>query len=148
MTGLPSNKKRETRKVIGLRISNKYWKRLVPYLFLMPSVAILASIGVYPFIYAVVLSFENVVLTKPWLPVRFVGIENYKWLLLNPYFHKVIQVSIIFTVAAMIIEFFLGLGLALLLQRRMGRVIRSLLIVPMVTTPIIVGLTFVHKQSS
>jgi len=140
MVGFRAEGKTKTREVIDLSIGKKYWKRLFPYLLLMPSVVILVSIGVYPFVYALVLGFENVVLTKPWLPARFMGIENYKWLLVNPYFHKVIQVSIVFTFAAVLMEFALGLGLALLLQRRIGRVVRSVLIIPMVTTPIIVGL--------
>lgn len=117
-------------------------KKLLPYLLLAPSVAVLVTIGVYPFIYSVVLSTGSAVLTKPWLPSRFVGFENYQRLATDPYFVSTLVTTIVFTVTVVALQFALGLGLALLLERTFkGRgLVRSLLIVPMVTTPIIVGL--------
>ena len=122
----------------------KYWKRFFPYLLLIPSVAIFVSIGVYPFIYAIVLSLGNKVLTKPWLPARFMGAANYQLLLTDSYFFHVLKTTVVFTLATVGLEFLIGLGLALLLHRefRTKGLFRSLFIVPMVTTPIIVGLTW------
>jgi len=89
-----------------------------------------------------VLSTGSAVLTKPWLPSRFVGFENYQRLATDPYFVSTLVTTIVFTVTVVALQFALGLGLALLLERTFkGRgLVRSLLIVPMVTTPIIVGL--------
>lgn len=122
----------------------RFWRKLFPYLLLIPSVAILVSMGVYPFVYAIILSLGNKVLTKPWLPARFMGAANYGFLLTDSYFYYVLKTTVIFTLATVGLEFLIGLGLALLLARefRTRGLFRSLYIVPMVTTPIIVGLTW------
>lgn len=53
-------------------------------------------------------------------------------------------ITVIFTVAAVALEFIFGLGLALLLWRdgRFHRMCLALLLIPVTVTPIVVGLTF------
>jgi len=76
--------------------------------------------------------------------IKFVGLANYYELLLSPTFQKVILTTIIFTGASVGLIFLIGVTLALITYRfvRFGRVIRTILFLPYVLPPVVVGLIF------
>lgn len=118
-------------------------KAYFPYLLILPSIAILAGIGLFPFIYAIWLSLHNIILVKPWIPLKLVGGENFKAIFTNPTAMHSLEISLIFTIFAVAIEFLLGLGIAMLLLYRPIKgqaVFRTLLITPMVVAPAVIGL--------
>jgi multiple sugar transport system permease protein len=119
-----------------------YRRPYFPFLLLAPAVIVLLAVGLYPLIYAVNLSVANVVLNRPWIPTMFVGPANYASVLVDEHVLHSIRVTLIFTTSAVLLELILGLSLALLMQRpRFGTgFFRTAFIVPMVTTPVIVGL--------
>ena len=119
-----------------------YRRPYFPFLLLAPAVLTLLAIGLYPLVYALNLSVTNVVLNRPWIPTFFVGPANFASVLLDEHVRHAFWVTVIFTVSAVTIELLLGLCLALLMQRpRFGSgFFRTAFIVPMVTTPVIVGL--------
>ncbi len=116
--------------------------RLTPYLFLMPALAILAVALMYPIGYMVYASFLD------WNPSQrigeaaWVGWRNYLFLFSDPTFHESFGVTMIFAASVVSIEMFLGVGLALLLDRNIRglSLLRTLFILPMMIAPIVVGL--------
>jgi len=95
------------------------------------------------------LSFHKWSLTKPG-PWRFVGLLNYWDILKNPVFWRVILNTFVFTVSAVTLEFVIGLGLAHLFYRQLRgeSVVRSILVLPMMIPPILIGLIwlFMYKK--
>ncbi len=76
---------------------------------------------------------------------HFVGLNNFRQLLSrDPLFWHSLQISALFITGAVGLEFLLGFAIALLFSRPLKLVglLRSLLILPMVMTPVVVGLTW------
>jgi multiple sugar transport system permease protein len=76
--------------------------------------------------------------------VGSVGFDNYRQLFSDPAFGQALWVTLKFVVLAVTIETVLGLGLALLVANELPftRIARLVLIVPMIVTPIVVGIVF------
>jgi multiple sugar transport system permease protein len=117
-------------------------RKVFPWVLMAPTIVILAGIGIFPFIYALVLAGSNVILSKPYLPRMFVGLYQYQALIQDDDFWHALRLTAIFTVEAVFIEFWLGLGLALLFRRHIvGKsVLRVFILLPMILTPLVVGL--------
>jgi multiple sugar transport system permease protein len=111
--------------------------RLFPYWFLAPAVALLLGLTVYPLFYIVRLSLYRM---SPAGEV-FVGADNFLRLARDPLFFQSLGQTLVLTVGALALEFGLGLGLALLLDSQIrGRNLwRSLLLLPMILPPVVVG---------
>lgn len=116
------------------------WLANSPWPFILPSVLYLLFISIYPLISSFALSLEEYNVDQR--AFRFVGLENYVSLFHNADFLTSFGNSIIFTVSTVVIELLLGMGLAVFLNRpiRGKGVMRTLLIIPMMTTPMVVGL--------
>jgi len=114
---------------------------ILPYALISPILIVILALGLYPFLYVIWLSFQmQTASTKP----VFVGLQNFYEILVDPTFHEVIGNTLIYVVSTVIAEFLIGLGLALLLNREFKgkRIIAPLIYLPMIVTPVAVGLTF------
>jgi len=94
-------------------------RRLGVY-YLSPALIAIGALTVYPGLWVCWLSLQQRV------PVfgidRFVGLENYRFLLSDPRFWSAARVTVVFAVASVGLEVILGLGVALLLwAQRLGR---------------------------
>ncbi len=116
--------------------------RMTPYLFLAPAGLVLAFALFYPICYMIYASFLD------WNPsqrigeAEFVGLRNYFKLFGDDAFRESMGVTLKFAAVVVTIEMFLGVGLALLLDRNIRgmSVLRTLFILPMMIAPIVVGL--------
>lgn len=111
-------------------------------LLLAPTITVLACLSLYPMVYSFVISMYQWDFGKF---IRFVGLRNYLGLLANPDFFYSLRVTAVIVFSAVIVEFVLGLLLALAANRPLGRlngIIRTLLIIPMFTAPILVGIVW------
>jgi carbohydrate ABC transporter membrane protein 1, CUT1 family (TC 3.A.1.1.-) len=116
--------------------------RLTPWLFLAPAVAIMLVGLLYPIGYMIYASFLD------WNPSQrigeadWVGLRNYGALLADESFRESFWVTLKFAVIVVAIEMVLGVGLALLLDRKLRGMsaLRTLFILPMMIAPIVVGL--------
>jgi len=72
----------------------------------------------------------------------FVGLDNYIRSISDPYFLSSLKTTGLYSAGTLTIEFFLGLGGALLLHRKFhGKSLaRSLIILPLMLTPVVAGL--------
>lgn len=113
--------------------------------FVGPAVAYLACLTLFPFFYSVYLSLHQVKLTR--LDRKFfIGLENYVELFRDPLFVKSILNTATLTVSSIGIEVVVGfLAAKIFFQLRHLKVsqwLRTAVIMPMMITPICIGLIF------
>jgi multiple sugar transport system permease protein len=115
-----------------------YRRDLTAYLLLAPAVIVLAALTIYPTIYAIYISLFSF---RGGQRDAFAGLGNYINLLSDGQFWNSIWVVVRFTVVAVALELLLGLALALFLNTELwGRGLwRALMMVPMMLTPVVVG---------
>jgi multiple sugar transport system permease protein len=112
--------------------------------FLAPAVVVLLLVGIVPLVTALQLSFTSFSYVLPGRTGQWVGTDNYTNLLSNAAFIGAIVRTVFFTVSAVLLELVIGLLLATGLNAT-GRAhgpLLGLLIIPMIMTPVIVGLMF------
>ena len=110
-------------------------------IFLVPALILLLVTIAGPLIYSFVISFFNTNLKNPGLG-DFVGLGNYIDAVSDPYFRESAWTTIVFSVSVVVFEFILGFAIALLLNSigRGKNFFFTIIIVPMMITPIAVGL--------
>lgn len=86
------------------------------WLFLMPVILSLGIVIIIPFIYGVIYSFTN---WNGMVATEFIGFKNYITLFRDAEFRAAIWFTTKFAVTSVILLNFLGLGLALLVTRKM-----------------------------
>lgn len=112
-----------------------------PYGLIAPAFIILIVMAIFPLIYALNLSFHSWNLAKPQYGYEFVGLRNFMRVLSDPRFYQSLRTTGVFTFVAVSLEFLIGFGIAILVNRKLkgGRIIRSLLLIPMIVPPVVVG---------
>jgi len=134
MTSAPPTIRRERMQGAGLDLA-------LPYLLLAPAVLIALVVLIYPLWDGIRASTQFYRYGKP---LRDVGFGNYIQLWTDPEFLNSLWVTVSFVTLAVIIEAVLGLGLALFCAREFRgiRLLRTVLIIPMVITPVVVAIVF------
>jgi multiple sugar transport system permease protein len=119
-------------------------RNVFKWTMLLPTIVVLLALTVYPMLYMVWTSLHSWNLTKPQYGYKFVGLANFAKAFSDPRFLGSVVTSIIFVLLAVSLEMVLGLALALLLNRTRWYVapMRLVLLLPMMVTPIVVGLVF------
>ena len=110
-------------------------------LFIIPTIAFLILINVFPLLWSLYLSFHEWRANSADDPV-FVGILNYREVLNDPNFWDTFTLTAQYVVYAVVGEVMVGFGIALLLNRsiRGKGLITTLLLLPMMMSPAVVGL--------
>ena len=116
--------------------------RLVPYLFLLPAVAILVLGLMVPLYNSLVLSFYDWNFGQAWSDKRFLGAQNFARLLGDPAVWSAVRVTFVFSFWVVLFEMVLGVALALLLEKpvRGAAFFRTVFVLPLMIAPIVVGL--------
>jgi multiple sugar transport system permease protein len=115
--------------------------KMIGILFIIPVVGLLFFTSLYPLIYSLILSFFKYDLTIS-KEMEFVGFQNYIIAFKDKYFLYSFFITIIFVIVTVAIEVIIGLIVALLFARegKRLRIARSLILIPMVITPVVVGI--------
>lgn len=112
--------------------------------FLIPAIAALAIIGIYPLLLALYNSFHQYKLADLASGTPFIGVDNYVATLTDPSFWGALGRTALFLCLTLPIEIALGLFAALMLHRMelpwMRAAARVSLVIPMATTYAVVGL--------
>jgi multiple sugar transport system permease protein len=119
-------------------------ERNLPLALLMPAFLVIVVVIGFPMLYSLYLSMTNFNLLSP-DRVHFIGFQNYITLISrDPLFWKAFGRTILFIALATNIEFLLGLGIAQLMAKlRWGKgIARTLMMMPMMFAPILVGFQF------
>jgi len=109
-------------------------------LLLGPCAVYLAAFSIFPLVTSLVRSFQDYnTRTDTW---RWVGLDNYSQLIHSSEFRTVVENTVLLTVVGVTIQVVLGTALALFFnqQLRGASIVRGILILPMLLTPIVVGL--------
>ncbi|HDK26834.1 MAG TPA: sugar ABC transporter permease [Candidatus Atribacteria bacterium] len=123
---------------------SKLKHRFLPYLFILPSILILVPVIIYPLGFSLYNSFQHWNLQISPVSQGFVGFTNYintfKDLTFTQSFINTFKLS----VPVVIIEFVIGLGIALLFNENIkgGNIFRAMLIMPITIAPMITGFLF------
>lgn len=111
--------------------------------FVLPAVLALLAISIYPLIRSITLSFYSYNLLRP-DRTSFIGLGNFMNAFTDSNFWNALKRTAYFTILGVSIELILGMLIALLLNRnfRGKGIVRSLMIVPMILSPVAVGLVW------
>ena len=120
-----------------------FFERNLRYLFPLPALLFVVVLMVFPVCYTFFLSFTDWTLTSG-RPLSIVGLKSYLSVLKEPRFLEALGRTFYFTFAAVIVEMVLGTSLALILNRsfRGKGVVKTLLLLPLVATPVAVGIVW------
>lgn len=106
-------------------------KTRLAWFFLIPTLAVVAFVALWPLAQTIYLSFTNAKLAsgQPW---KFIGLRNYQDLLRDATFLRSIGVTIKFALITVVFEFLLGLGIAMVINSNFkGRgLMRTAMLVP------------------
>jgi ABC-type sugar transport system permease subunit len=104
-------------------------ERRTAYYMVLPSLLIIVIIAFFPILYGIVLSLTDSTIAGFG---SFVGFENYTEMFQNPDFREGLYNTVIFTVVSVAMEFIIGLGIALAINRAFrGRgLVRAAVLVP------------------
>lgn len=119
-----------------------YTDRNFKYLLIVPAVATILLVGLFPVIYSLILSFQNV--DMMFEDTSFQGAKHYRALVGDTRFWESLGHTLLFLVIALPAELILGLAMAyLFLDRMPGRqVFVALLVLPVTISPVVAGATW------
>ena len=119
--------------------------RIQQVLFIAPTCLYLVFLTIYPFIYSVYLSLHKVRLTTLHR-MLFVGLQNYVDLLQDGLFLHSVGNTAMLIVASLVLEILIGFAVAKVFYEighiRWANGLRSVYLMPMMLTPLSVGVTF------
>jgi multiple sugar transport system permease protein len=110
-------------------------------LFLLPAAAILLVFLTYPLGLGVWLGFTDTQIGRPGI---FIGLENYEYLWSDSVFWLSVFNTVLYTVAASVLKFALGLWLALILNERLPfkAFFRAIVLLPWVVPTVLSAIAF------
>jgi multiple sugar transport system permease protein len=108
--------------------------------YVTPTWILMIVVGVIPTGYAIWMSVTDQGLTAP--SPDFVGFRNFAAAVFTPGFLNSLGVTALFVVVGLILQFVLGYLLATLIHRQLRgfKIARTVLLIPMLLTPVVVGL--------
>ena len=107
-----------------------------------PSIFVLLLIGIFPLVYLLMVSFQNITMTD--MDKSFQGLLNYKQLVHDTRMWEALLHTVVFTAIALPLELIFGLAMAqLFIDKLPGRqVFIALLVLPVMVSPIVAGATW------
>ncbi len=129
----------------GIELSNRLIKRHKKdnslIYFLLPALLFINIVMVVPLLYSLGLSFTKWIFSVPGSLGQFAGLSNYAKVLSDIHFWESVKTTLLFSSAAIFFELSIGILTAVFLNRKFfGRgVFRSIIIIPMVIAPAIMG---------
>lgn len=105
--------------------------------FLLPAVILILLLSIFPLLFSLVLAFMSWDLSRLTGGARFIGLGNFITLVNDARFWNTARVSLMFVIGAVLLEYVLGLGVAMLLNQeiRFRRFFRVAFLLPMMLTP-------------
>ncbi len=113
------------------------------WVMLAPAVIVLLVLVAFPTVYMFTVAFQK--FNPAQLGANeWIGLDNFARLLTDEKFHNALKNTLVFTAVAVTIEFLLGLGFALLVDKYLQRLtfIKTVLLIPMMLPPIAVALNW------
>jgi multiple sugar transport system permease protein len=130
----------------SIKQKNSYFKmeRFQGSLLIAPAILVVVIVMIIPLCYSLLLSFTNFQLGGHGIG-KVVFLSNYLELFQDTEFLNSLLVTTIFSVSVLLAELIIGIAIAALLMKipfGLGRFLRTILISPLLVSPIIVGLAW------
>lgn len=124
------------------RPAGQFVDRNFKYLMIFPAVLVILLIGLFPIIYTLAISMQNITMFAE--DTSFQGLLHYRALVGDTRFWQSLGNTFFILAIALPIELLLGLALAYLLLDRMPgkQIFVALLVLPVVISPIVAGATW------
>lgn len=119
--------------------------KLPPWLvLLLPAIVILAAVVMIPLLLSLYSSFTPYKLTRPDSLYKWIGTFNYEKAMTDAKFWAAFGRTVLLLTVALNLEMLFGLGLALMVSKvtRGQRALRTMMMFPMMFSPILVGFQF------
>lgn len=115
----------------------------IKWLFPLPTGVFIFLMMIFPILYTFYVSLTDWDMISGGM-ISFIGLDNYVNLLKDPRFYNAVRLTIYFTVLAVAVEVVLGVVIALILNRdfRGKNLVKLILLLPMVATPVAIGLAW------
>ncbi|MCJ8322447.1 MAG: sugar ABC transporter permease [Rhizobiales bacterium] len=119
-------------------------KKSMPYLLILPAIIVILGVVLVPLLFSFYTSFTPFKLTKPDSLFVFIGFKNYIRIFSDMAFWEAFGRTVLFLAVVINLEFLLGLGIALMINKitHGQRVLRTIMMFPMMFSPILVGFQF------
>jgi len=122
------------------------FRRRLPewFVLLLPAIIVMAAVVLIPLLFSLYSSFTAYRLTRPSSLWRWIGTANYERILTDAKFWAAFGRTVLFLTIVLNLELILGLGIALLVNKVTWgqRTLRTVLMFPMMFSPILVGFQF------
>jgi len=114
------------------------------FVLLLPAIIILAAVVLIPLILSLYSSFTPYRLTRPETLYKWIGTFNYEKAMKSANFWTAFGRTVLLLTLALNLEMLMGLGLALLVNRVTygQRALRTIMMFPMMFSPVLVGFQF------
>ncbi|MBA7527079.1 hypothetical protein ES705_19253 [subsurface metagenome] len=108
--------------------------------FILPSLIVMLIFIIFPILRSIVMAFQEWQIASIGNPHLFIGFDNFKRVFSSSHFGKMAWVTLVFTFTSVIGKMVLGLGVALLLNRKFfGRsFVRGLMLIPWAMPTVVV----------
>lgn len=115
--------------------------RAIMNLFIWPTLLLLIAFNFFPLFYSLYLSFTSFRVTGNQAPV-WVGIQNYTTILTDPTLWEAFTTSGRYVLFSVALQTVVGFGLAMLIRGKFrgSGVVTTLILIPMMLSPVVVGL--------
>jgi len=115
--------------------------KAIAWIFVTPTILLLLAINIYPLFYAISMSFTNFYANKIGKEIKWVGLKNYIKVLGKESVRERMQITANFMFWTLLIQALIGLGLALLLNKKFkgNELLTTLIVLPMMLSPAVVG---------
>jgi multiple sugar transport system permease protein len=115
--------------------------RAIAWLFISPTILLLLAINIFPLAWTIHMSSTNFKANMGWMAYKSVGLANYVDILTDSDIWIAMQTTAGFVFWSILFEVALGFGLALLINRQFRRhsVWTTVILLPMMLSPAVVG---------
>jgi len=116
---------------------------LEPYLYLAPALILIALVMFVPLVVGLSYAFQSIQILNPF-KTGWVGLAHFEALLEDRTFYRALGNTLWWTGASVVLQFLLGLGLAMLLNRpfRGKKLVQAVVFLPWAVPTFLSGLTF------
>lgn len=121
--------------------TSRRWSRLAePWLYLSPALVCIVTVLLVPLVIGISYSFWKFSAFKS----EFAGLDQYRTMLTDEVLHDALFNTLWWTIGSLFFQFFLGLGLALILNRPFygRRLVQALVFLPWAVPTFLTGLTW------
>ena len=121
-------------------MGKKKIKKIVPYMYLVPSTVIMAVMLGFPIVYNIVISFFDWTLMNK--DKTFNGLTNYINVLSDDKFLKILTITIIWTLLGVVLQMGIGIGMALFTDSitRGKKYLRTIMLIPWIIPGVVTAL--------